>query len=144
MILRNKRDTNHRTERKRTRYQTKQRRSCILEKQFEKEMSALLDRYDKRLGRLEYSLKQISDALNVQQNYENHNFLKNDLNRDGWLHEYTFGSRIYHAGYQGHVVEETRLRVIFTTHVDGKQVALSVSKSDIGRDGRYTLYEQCT
>lgn len=144
MILRNKRDTNHRTERPHTKPPIKQGRPCDSEKKFEKQMSALMDRYDKRLGRLEYSLKQISDALNVPQFPEYNNFLKNDLNREGWLHEYTFGSRIYHAGYQGHVVEETRLRVIFETHLDGKKVALSVTKSDIGRGGQYTLYKQCT
>ena len=102
----------------------------------------LMDRYEKRLVRIECALKQISEALNVDQESSNSFFLKNDLNSEGWMHEYTYGTRLYHAGYHGHVIKETRLRVIFQTLMDEKQVALSVMKSDVGRDGQFTLYQQ--
>ena len=109
----------------------------------EQKLFAYMDRHDKRLGRLEKTLKLISQALNVDEGPAQTTFLKNDLNIEGWLHEYTFGTRVYHAGYHGHVIKETRLRVIFRTEIDGNQVALSVTKSDIGREGQFTLFEQC-
>ena len=109
----------------------------------EQKLFAYMDRHYKRLSRLEKALKLISHALNVNEGPLQKTFLKNDLNVEGWLHEYTFGTRVYHAGYHGHVINETRFRVIFKTEIDGNQVALSVTKSDIGREGEFTLFEQC-
>ena len=115
---------------------------CDSDRTFATKICTLMERYDKRLVRLECALKQISAALNIDQESSTNIFLKNDLTSEGWIHEYTYGTRLYHAGYHGHVIKETRLRVIFQTVIDGKQIALSVTKSDVGRDGQFTLYQQ--
>ena len=139
MILRSNKNTTNITNPVHSLHDNRQSDCASTDKMFEKKICALMERYDKRLVRLEYALKQISQALNVEQESSETMFLKNDVTSEGWLHEYTYGSRVYHAGYHGHVIKETRLRVIFRTMIDGKEFALSVSKSDVGRVGQFNL-----
>ena len=142
MILRNQKNTNTNVVTNFTKGTTDQNngintRDCTLNK----DIAMSIDICEKRLSRIESAVKHVCESLNVDSDVFSKVFIKKYYNKEGWIHEYSYGTRVYHCGYEGHIIEESAVRVVFQTVLDNKEIGMSVRKSDIGRDGNFTIFE---
>ena len=142
MKLRNQKETNDNAVANSTEASTNQSQELHgRDYKLNKDVAMSIDICEKRLSRIETALKHVCESLNVNSDVFSKTFIRNDYNKDGWIHEYSYGTRVYHCGYEGHIIEESSARVVFRTVLDNKEIAMSVRKSDIGRDGNFTIFE---